>query len=68
MAASFVAAVILTAAGQPFPGLLLLAFAAPTAWRYVRRELALGALLAEAYRTERQLRRIPLEDLRTIQV
>lgn len=64
MGLTFALAVLLAIIGEPFLGVLLLFTAIPTAVRYVRRELALGALLAEASRTEARMARIPLTDLR----
>ena len=64
MALTFAVAVLLSFVGEPFLAVLLLGSAAPTLVRYVRRELALGALMAEARANQRQLARIPSADLR----
>jgi len=64
MGLTFALAVMLTLIGEPFVGVLLLATAVPTLIRYVRRELALGALIACARQNEEMLSRVPLRDLR----
>lgn len=60
MTLTVLVAIGLALAQQTFPAVLVLLSIAPTAVRYLRRELAVGALLADAGRA----RRIPMADLR----
>lgn len=52
--------------GQPFPALVVVALAVPVTVRYVRRELALGALIADDRRVVLRAQRLPARDLRSV--
>lgn len=54
----------LAIAEQRFMALIVAALALPTIVRYVRREWALGALIAEDRRRAAELLRVPVEDMR----
>lgn len=61
---SLIAAVILTAAGMGLFAIVILVATIPTVVRYVRREIALGLLLADAHRYDQSRAAIPATDLR----